>query len=109
MRDLLRLYADATDPATRRQVEGVRSVQTKPLTRRVAAPGPIAFARGLEVTITLDDLMFEGRGVFLLGAVLDHFFAKYVSLNSFTETVVRTADRGEVMRWPARIGKRQIL
>lgn len=109
LRDLLRLYGDATDPATRRQIEGVRSVQTKPLTRRVVAPGPIAFARGLEVTVTFDDLMFEGRGVFLLGAVLDQFFAKYVSINSFTETVIRSPDRGEVMRWPARIGKRQIL
>lgn len=109
LRDLLSLYADGTDPAARKQVEGVRSITTRPLTRRVAAPGPIAFARGLEVTLTLDEMMFEGRGVFLLGAVLEHFLAKYVSLNSFTETVVKTVDRGEVMRWPARIGKRQIL
>jgi len=40
---------------------------------------------------------------------LDAFFAKYVSINSFTETVVRTVDHGEVMRWPARIGRRHTL
>ena len=39
--------------------------------------------------------------MFLLGAVLERFFAKYVSINSFTETVLRTLQRGEVMRWPA--------
>jgi type VI secretion system protein ImpG len=47
--------------------------------------------------------------VFILGAVLDEFFARYVSLNSFTETVVNSLDRGEVARWPARMGRRTAL
>ena len=71
--------------------------------------GPISFGRGLEVTVTFDESGFHGTGVFLLGAVLDMFFSKYVSINSFTETVIRTVDRGEVMRWPARIGTRIVL
>ena len=54
-------------------------------------------------------LAFEGQGVFVLGAVLEQFFAKYVSLNSFTETVVTTQQRKEIMRWPVQMGKRQIL
>ena len=61
------------------------------------------------MTLTLDEAAFEGTGGFLLGAVLEQFFARYVSLNSFTETVVRTVDRGEISRWPARPGRRQIL
>jgi len=109
LRDLLRLYSDATDAAVRKQIEGVKSVTHKPIIRRVGTPGPIAFARGLEVTVTMDEAAFEGTGVFLLGAVLDHFFAKYVAINSFTETVIRTVERGEVMRWPARIGLRHNL
>jgi type VI secretion system protein ImpG len=66
-------------------------------------------ARGLEVTITLDEAAFEGTGEFLIGAVLEQFFTKYVSINAFTETVVKTLDRGEVMRWPTRIGRRHQL
>ncbi len=77
--------------------------------RRVNKPGPISFARGLEVSVTFDEMNFEGTGVFLLGAVLERFFAKYVSINSFTETVIRTVERGEVMRWPARLGLRHTL
>ncbi|MGB2971169.1 MAG: type VI secretion system baseplate subunit TssF, partial [Candidatus Competibacter sp.] len=77
-----------------------------PLTRRAPIAGPIAFARGLEVNVTLDEGAFEGAGIFLLGAVLEQFFAKYASINSFTETVVHSSERGEIMRWPARIGKR---
>ena len=61
------------------------------------------------MTVTLDEAAFEGTGVFLLGALLDEFFAQYVSINSFTETVVRTLDRGEVMRWPVRGGRRLML
>ena len=44
---------------------------------------------------------------FLLGSVLERFFARYTSLNSFTETVVRSTKRGEIIRWPAQPGKRQ--
>ena len=59
--------------------------------------------------MTCDENAFQGSGVFLLGAVLDRFFAKYVSINSFTETVLRTVQRGEVMRWPSRLGMRAAL
>lgn len=109
MRDLLKLYIEEKDHLGARQIEGVLSVHSRPIVRRVAAPGPISFARGLEVTVTLDETAFEGIGAFILGAVLEQFFAKYVSLNSFTETVVRTKQRGEIIRWPTRMGIRQIL
>jgi type VI secretion system protein ImpG len=67
------------------------------------------FGRGLEVTLTLDETAFEGAGAFLLGAVLARYFAQYVSINSFTETVVKTLSRGEIMRWPARVGQCRTL
>lgn len=109
LRDLLRLYADATDLGTRKQIDGVRGVSCRPVSRRVFSPGPIAFARGLEVTVTLDDAQFEGSGIFVLGSALERFFAKYVSINSFTETVLKSVERGQVHRWPARLGQRAIL
>ena len=66
-------------------------------------------ARGIEITVVLDEKAFEGSGVFLLGAVLDRFFAEYAAMNHFTQTVIRTVERGEVMRWPPRAGTRRIL
>jgi type VI secretion system protein ImpG len=56
--------------------------------------------------LTVDEAAFEGSGVFLLGMVLEQFFVHYVSLNSFTETVLTSSDRGEIMRWPTRLGQR---
>jgi type VI secretion system protein ImpG len=109
LRDLLKLYIEENDRLSARQIEGVLTVKSRPVVRRVAAPGPISFARGLEITLTFDETAFEGTGVFTLGGVLEQFFAKYVSLNSFTETVIRTKQRGEIIRWPSRMGIRQIL
>lgn len=109
LRDLLKLYGESAEAGVRKQIEGVRSVTTRPTVARVPAPGPIAFARGLEVTLTLDEAAFEGTGVFLLGAVLEQFFARHVTINSFTRTVLNTVERGTVMRWPARLGDRRVL
>jgi len=109
LRDFMKLYGDAGNPQIRRQIEGLKSISSRPIVRRIKTPGPIAFARGLEVAVEFEEIAFEGTGVFLLGAVLERFFAKYVSINSFTETVVRTTERGEVMRWPMRKGLEHIL
>lgn len=104
LRELLQLYCPPGDLNTQRQIDGVQSIQAKRITRRMPLPGPIAFGRGLQLTITMDDAAFEGAGAFLLGAVLEQFFAQYVSINSFTETVINTVMRGEIMRWPTREG-----
>jgi type VI secretion system protein ImpG len=109
LREMLTLYCDEFDAGAHRQIEGVKSVSSRPVVRRIPVPGPISFGRGLEITLTCDDGAFEGTGAFLLGAVMQHFFARYVSVNSFTETVLRTLERNEVARWPARLGKRPIL
>ena len=109
LRELLALYGDSGDAVIRRQIEGVRSVASQPVTRRLPLPGPAAFARGTEVTLTCDETAFEGMGVFLLGAVLEQFFSRYTSINSFTETALHTVRRGEIARWPARLGRRPLL
>jgi type VI secretion system protein ImpG len=109
LREMLALYCHPSDLNTQRQVEGVRAISSKAVTRRMPSPGPITVGRGIEITVTLDDAAFEGTGAFLLGGVLSEFFAQYVSINSFTETVIRTLQRGEIMRWPAKVGACAIL
>lgn len=109
LHELLGLYSDAGDERAQRRIKGLLSVQSANVTRRLAAAGPIVFGRGLEIALRCDESAFEGSGAFLLGAVLERFFARYVSLNTFTETVLSTVERGEIMRWPPRTGSRPRL
>lgn len=109
LRELLSLYAPVASATVRKQIEGLRSVTSRPVVRRIHGAGPLAFGRGLEVKVTFDETSFAGSGAFLLGAVLDEFFARYVSINSFTETCVATLERGDLIRWPARSGARHTL
>lgn len=109
MRELLQLYSDNSELSIRKQVDGLVSITSNPVVRRMPVAGPITFGRGLEIKVQCDESGFEGSGVFLLGAVLEKFFARYASINTFTETVISTIERGEIMRWPARIGKRHTL
>jgi type VI secretion system protein ImpG len=109
LRQLLQLYGDLGSAALRREIDGVRSVTTASVTRRLPFDGPASFARGLEIVLDCDEAYFEGGSSFLLGAVLERFFARLVGLNSFTETVLKTPQRGEIMRWPTRLGQRSIV
>jgi type VI secretion system protein ImpG len=119
LRDLLELYASSGDVSARKQIDGVRFVRTEPVVRRVPPPirssgaktaAPrLAFGRGLEITVDVDELAFEGGSAFLLGSVLAQFFSAYVSINSFTETVLRSPGRGEIHRWVPQWGARPTL
>ena len=104
LRELLALYCPANDAAAARQVQGVLDVRAERITRRMPSPGPIAFGRGLKIVLTMDELAFAGGSAFLLGAVLRHFFDQYASVNTFTETVLVSTMRGELMHWPPRSG-----
>jgi type VI secretion system protein ImpG len=109
LRHLLGLYADPNDPVAHRQVDGVRRVSHQPVVRRMPAGGPITYGRGLQIAVTLDDSAFEGLGSLRLGTVLDRFFARHVSINSFVETRLQSAARGEIKQWPVRTGTRHTI
>lgn len=108
LREILHLYADLGSPALRRQIEGLSEITSTGIVRRLPAGGQLAFGRGIEVSLECDETAFEGGSAFLFASVLERFFGKYASINSFTETVLRSVQRGELMRWPARLGGRAV-
>ena len=109
LREMLSLYADSADSVLMRQIEGVSAITHRPVIRRIPAPGPISYGRGLQIDLTLDDAAFEGAGLLPLSAVLERFLARYVSINSFTQLRVLSQTRGEIKQWPVRLGNRLIL
>jgi type VI secretion system protein ImpG len=109
LRELLSLYADTNDPVQTRQIEGVRHIAYAPVVERIPGGGPITYGRGLRISLTLDDSAFEGTGILILASVLEQFFARYVSLNSFTRMELRSQARGEIKQWTPRLGTRATL
>ena len=88
---------------------GLRTISTKKIVHPIFVQGKITYARGLQITITLDEQAFVGGSAFLFGSVLERFFAQYTSINSFTQTIVKTLERGEIMKWPVRKGRQKSL
>lgn len=109
LRELLTLYADNGDGGMLKQIEGLRSVSTQAIVRRLPMPGPITFGRGLAINIEVDEMAFQGLSAFLFGAVLENFFARHVSINAFTETTLRSQSRGDIKRWVPRVGTRAVI
>jgi type VI secretion system protein ImpG len=108
LRELLTLYASLGDPGVGPQVEGLRSVAAETVARRLPIPGPVSFGRGLQISLVFDEAPFAGTGVFLLASVLENFFARYVTINAFTECSLKSLSRGEIKTWPPRIGRRYL-
>lgn len=109
LRQLLGLYTGLAETAVARQIEGVRSCVLEPVHRRVPEPGPIVFARGIGITLTVDERAFSGASPWLFGSVLERVFARLVSLNSFTEFTLNSLQRGEIGYWGPRMGKRALI
>jgi type VI secretion system protein ImpG len=109
LREMLRLYASTGDAGAQRQIDGLRSVKLQAVVRRLPMPGPITFGRGVQVSIEIDDLSFEGASAFLLGCVLERFVARHVSINGFTQTRLHSTGRGDILSGRPRCGTRPIL
>ncbi|QGZ64090.1 type VI secretion system baseplate subunit TssF [Paraburkholderia acidisoli] len=106
LRDALRLFLASDDAEQHRQVEALIGVKTQPATRVLPGNGPLVFGRGIECTLTVDESGFSGVSPYLLGTILEHYLARHVSINAFTQTELHSMQRGKVARWPVRMGAR---
>jgi type VI secretion system protein ImpG len=109
LRQILGLYGMNPEASIHKQIEGVRSVSVSSIVRRLPDAPTVTFVRGHEIQLTCDARYFEGYSPFVLTAVLEEFFSRYSSINSFTETVLRIQGRGEIKRWKTRLGRRPTL
>jgi type VI secretion system protein ImpG len=109
LRSVLALYGPDHDPTWHKQVEAVLAVRAVPVTRRLPQGGPLSFGSGVQVEVEVDELGFQGTSAFLLGCVLEQFFARQAAINTFTETRLRSGTRGVVAQWPPRVGEQSLL
>lgn len=106
VRELLSLYARLGAAGADAQIDSVQRLKVSPVDRRVPSSGPIVFGRGVRLELEVDEVPFAGVSPWLLGAVLDQFFARHVGINSFTEMALRSVQRGSIATWAPHIGRR---
>jgi type VI secretion system protein ImpG len=106
LQEVFRLYNFSDSADLDKQISGIVGVSSKRHFARINSESGISFARGTQVQIEFDEEDYAGGGVYLFGAVIDHFLGLYASLNSFSQLVVKTRQRREVLRqWPPRAGQ----
>jgi type VI secretion system protein ImpG len=109
---LLKLYIfpeskdQAATYANTRRVEGIAGVEVESEDRLIKG----YLMRGQEIKVKMQSDHFAGDGdLFLFGSMLDHFFASYASINSFTRFKVEELLKGDTYTWPARVGDRPLI
>lgn len=109
LREMLSLFCDLSDNITEAQVMGLIGLETSVVTQSIRRNDGFFPARGLKIKLTFDEDGFEGSGIILLGAILDRFLAEYANVNSFTQTVIISRQRGELKTFAPRTGGGPLL
>jgi type VI secretion system protein ImpG len=108
--EILRLYNFSESTHLEKQIRGISKIDSRRHFARVISENGIAFVRGTRVEMAFDEEQFVGGGVYLFASVLEYFLGLYVSMNSFSQLVVRTEQRKEVLKeWPPRAGQAVLL
>ena len=106
---LLGLFINKNDDVHRQYVKAFEGLETRVINRRIPGEGPVSYGRGLEISLIADTENLRGTGPFVLGSVLEKFFTRAATMNSFTQTLLKTTDGARPTRWPVRNGGRHVL
>jgi type VI secretion system protein ImpG len=106
LKEILKLYDFDNSPSTRQQIDGIVSLSSQHVTKRIGQ----TFGRGVQVTVEFDEDKFVGAGLYLFASILERFLAQYVSVNSFSQMVAKTIQQKEIMKkWTPRSGNQALL
>lgn len=97
LRETFGLYNASRSASNQRIIDGLKTIAHRPSSALLPGDPFPAFVRGLDIEVGVDEQAFVGVGLSLFAAVLDHFFALYVHLNSFTRLRVRSTRSGEIL------------
>lgn len=109
-KEILRLYDFKETSVTRGLIESILSVRAKPISAPLNIDGHAAICRGMEIEVELDENLLTGSSSYLFATVLEHFFALYCPINSFTRTLIAVKGKeGYLKKCPPRSGEKILL
>ena len=109
-KEILRLYNFKETSVNRGLIEAVHSLTARSISAPVNVDGHATICRGMEIEVELDQALLTGSSSYLFATVLEHFFALYCPINSFTRTLVKLKSReGYLKKCPPRSGEKILL
>lgn len=110
LKQILRLYCDPLSPSHNRQLEGLVSMSSQMVTRRIGGDMWRGHCRGNQISLEINEDYFSDANPLLLGSVLSYFFGLYTTLNHFVQLQLISDQREGVWhQWQPRIGEKVIL
>jgi len=110
LKETLRLYDFQQTPENKTMIENIYSLELENSTARVNQKGRISFCNGTEITITFSLTQYGGSGVFFFACILDHFFAQFAAINSFTRLRMKLKGKNAIYhQWQTRSGNVPLL
>jgi type VI secretion system protein ImpG len=92
--------------ANKKRITGIEQIETKACDRLVS--GVVMRGREIKMDVRQDHFASQGD-LFLFGCILDYFLGSYASINTFTNLLIKEVLRGDLYRWPARIGDHPLI
>ena len=109
LKELLTVFVFSESDLLKKQIESIIRVETSIINKVVRHYGVAAPIRGINIIVTLDEAQLGGVHPFLFGSVLNHYFRRLVSINSFVQLRIDTLQQGHIATWPSEIGERMII
>lgn len=95
--ETLRLYDLPRSVINEKMLSGIVAIDHQSTSKWLNGKPFACLARGIEITLTIDEDKFVGSGLHVFANILDSFFALYVHINSFTQVCLKSKKSGEVL------------
>lgn len=109
LRGLLSVFVGKNDDFLKKQINAIVRVQVESMRQIIRYRGSASSVRGTSVTVVLDESQLGGIHPYLFGSLLNPYFSRLVSINSFVQLTIETLQQGKIVRFPICIGTRKIL
>ena len=110
LKEILRLYDFTETSVSRALIDSILAVDAHAISAPLPINGHTTMCRGVEIDILLDNALLTGSSSFLYASVLEHFFAVYCSVNSFTRVLVKLKNKDDYLKkCPPRAGEKVFL
>ncbi|MGI4851444.1 MAG: type VI secretion system baseplate subunit TssF [Janthinobacterium lividum] len=110
LKEIIQLYAGGQNSNTLPELETISRLETKTVMRRFGQDAWRGFISGTHIRLTVNLEKDVQKNTFLFSSVLNHFFALFASVNSFTQLeLYQHNNKGSWKTWSPMSGSKPLL